>query len=172
MTVENARDRSHGPRACIRINVSASKKDRPVESIRVLSVIPLIALLSACASTGIDPSPRELNAALTEITQQNGRVCVRQRDITGFAALSDSLVSVSNRTREHYLMVTRFRCPDMEMAPAALFEGAFTEFCGQRDSITTRGGRCPVQSVFEFDNRDAAFAALDRAEEMIARSRE
>ena len=143
-----------------------------MESTRVLSAISLIALLSACASAGVNPSPREVNAALTEITDQNGRACVRQRDINGFAALSDSLVSVSDRTREHYLMVTRFRCPDMELAPVALFEGAFTEFCGQRDSITTRGGRCPVQSVFEFENRDAAFAALDQAEEMIARSRE
>lgn len=141
---------------------------------RIPITLPVLAavLLSACASTGYTPTPLEMDSALQDITGQNGRACIRQRDISGFGTLSDSVVSVSDKFRGHFLLVTRHRCPGMESATAALFEGAFTEFCGRRDSIETRDGRCPIQSVFEFESRDAAFSAHDKAQEMIRLERE
>ena len=138
-------------------------------NIRVLSLsLALLTFAMACSTTSFNPMPNEMNRALQEITGQDGRACVRVRDIAGFGALNDSTISVSDKFRGHYLMVTMHRCPNLEAAPAAAFAGAFTEFCGRRDSVYTRGGgRCPVQGVFEFENRDAAFAAIDRAEAMI-----
>ena len=44
----------------------------------------------------------------------------RQRDIDGFGALSDSVLSVSSKFRNHYLLVTLYRCPEMELSSAAL----------------------------------------------------
>lgn len=138
--------------------------------------VPLLAVLSlvaACSSTAFAPNSNEMNAALAEITGQDGRSCLRVRDISGFGVLDDVTVSVSDKFRGHYLMVTMHRCPDMATSHAAAFKGAFTEFCGRRDSLyTARGGRCPVQSVYEFENRDAAFAAYDKAEEIIRGKRE
>ena len=130
-------------------------------------------VLGACATSGnAPPSPQEINAALVEITGQNGRSCVRQIDISGYAALNDSVVSVSAKFRKHYLMVTMYRCPAMESTAHALFEGAFTEFCGGgRDSIATADGRCPIQTVYEFENRQDAFDAHDEAEGRVEAAR-
>ena len=137
----------------------------------LLVILSFAALaVTGCASTAYQPNPAEINSALRQITGQDGRACVRQRDIDGFGALSDTVLSVSDKFRGHYLMITRYSCPGMEVASRALFEGAFTEFCGQRDSITTRGGRCPILSVYTFENRDAAFEAHDQAIE-AARTR-
>lgn len=126
-------------------------------------------LLGACATSGnAPPSPQGINAALAQITGQNGRACVRQTDISGYAALNDSVVSVSAKFRKHYLMVTMYRCPAMISTSHALFEGAFAEFCGGgRDSIATANGRCPIKAVYEFENRQEAFDAHDKAEEMV-----
>lgn len=131
-----------------------------------------LGLLTACATTSYSPTPQEMDRVLSEITGQDGRACVRQGDINGFGTLSDGVLSVSDRFRGHYLMVARYRCPGLEMVTTAAFKGAFTEFCGRRDSIATREGRCPIQSVYTFDNREAAFEAHTRAEEQVRASRE
>ena len=63
--------------------------------------------------------------------------------------------------------------PAIESSPVLAFKGAFSDFCGGgRDSVQAGEGRCPVQSVFEFENRKAAFAAHDKAEELIAERRQ
>lgn len=135
-----------------------------------LSVLPLAV---ACGTTAYQPSPQEMNTVLAELTGQDGRACVRVRDISGFGVINDSTVSVSDKFRGHYLMVTMHRCPNLATSSAAAFKGAFTEFCGRRDSLyTAAGGRCPVQSVYEFENRQAAFDAVDQAEAMIQGRRE
>jgi hypothetical protein len=152
-------------------DVERNRGSRDVNRPKPIAVLLAALLLASCAST-YTPTPAEMNDALAGITGQNGRACVRQRDIDGFGALSDSVLSVSDKFRGHYLMVTSYRCPGMEIATAALFEGAFTEFCGQRDSIKTRDGRCPIRSVFDFESRQAAFDAHDRAEQVIQKRRE
>lgn len=138
---------------------------------RTLAFLSL-ALLAGCATTAYTPTPQEVDKALAEITGQNGRACLRLADINGFASLNDSVVSVSDKFRGHYLMVALYRCPGLEYTTLAAFKGAFTEFCGRRDAIATRQGRCPIQSVYTFENRQAAFDAHDRAEEVIRLNRE
>lgn len=98
---------------------------------------------------------------------------MRVSDIAGYGTLNDSMLSVSSKFRNHYLLVTQVRCPEMELSSTALFKGSFTEFCGGgRDSVLAGQRRCPVQGVFEFENREAAFAAYDRAVERIQAARE
>jgi hypothetical protein len=139
----------------------------------ILFLAVALPLFAACSSTAYIPTPSEMNTALREITGQNGRACVRIRDIAGYGTLSDSVLSVSSKFRNHYVMVTLHRCPAIESGARLAFKGAFTDFCGGgRDSVHGGNGRCPVQSVFEFDDRDAAFAAHDQAEEMIRKQRE
>ena len=97
---------------------------------------------------------------------------MRVSDSSGYGILNDSVLSVSSKFRKHYLLVTLFRCPEMEISSAALFKGSFTELCGGgRDSVIAGNRRCPVQGVFEFENREAAFAAYDRAIERIRADR-
>ena len=128
-------------------------------------------LLAACSTTSV-PTSSELNTALMDITGEDGRACVRVQDISGYGVLNDSTVSVSSKFRKHYLMVTAYRCSELQTALGAAFKGSFTEFCGRRDSIVSGGQRCPVQGVFEFENREAAFRAFDEAENRIDSSRE
>lgn len=138
----------------------------------ILSLAVALPLFAACSSTTFVPTPSEMNTAMREITGQNGRACVRIRDIQGYGALSDSVISVSSNFRKQYIMVTMHRCPAIESGAHMAFKGAFTDFCGGgRDSVHAGDGRCPVQSVYEFDDRDAAFAAHDKAEEMIRKQR-
>lgn len=139
----------------------------------LLYFIFLIPLLTACSTTEVKPTPAEMNDAMLTITGQNGRACVRINDLAGFGTISDNTISVSNKFRNHYLMVTAFGCYDVETTVRAAFKGAFTEFCGGgRDSIYTRQSRCLVRSVFEFENREAAFKAYDAALERIEAQRE
>ena len=141
-----------------------------IKSVALLVVASLLA--AACSSTSFSPTPVEMNDALKTITGQDGRACVRVQDISGYGTLDDTTVSVSDKFRRHYLMVTAHRCPAMETSPRAAFKGSFTEFCGQRDSLFSGGDRCLVRSIFEFENRDAAFDAHDQAEELIRSARE
>jgi hypothetical protein len=128
-------------------------------------------LLSACAASHTPPSTG-LDSALRDITGQNGRACVRVSDISGYGALDDSMVSVSSKFRKHYLMITRFRCPELATSLGAAFSGRFIEFCGGRDSILAGGRSCPILSVFEFESREAAFEAMDAAEQKTGAKRE
>lgn len=129
-------------------------------------------LCSSCTSTPVF-TPQEINSVLREITGQNGRACMYERNISGYATFNDSVISVSDKFRKHYLLVTTYRCPAMESSSAALFQGSFTEFCGGgRDWVITSQGRCPIQSVYEFENRDAAFDAYDKAEAIMQGAQE
>lgn len=126
-------------------------------------------LVAACNSTPTkQPEPREIDEALKQVTEQNGRDCLYVRDILGFGALSDSVLSVSGKFKKHYLMVTLYRCPSIQYGGGAAFWGAFSEFCGGgRNSVQSRDKPCPVKSVFSFESRDEAFAAHDKALEII-----
>jgi hypothetical protein len=137
-----------------------------------LVLVLLLPFIQACSSTSYTPTSQEMNQALQEITGEDGRACIRTYDISGYAPLNDTTISVSDKFRGHSLMITTFRCPAMETSFAAAFEGAFTEFCGRRDALFSGGDRCPVQSVFVFENRDAAFEAFDKAEALVRQQRE
>jgi len=132
----------------------------------------VLSLLAGCHAAPYQPMPRDMSRALTATTGQDGRACMRVSDIAGYGTLNDSVLSVSNKFRKHYLLVTLYRCPEMEISSAALFKGSFTEFCGGgRDSVLAGQRRCPVQSVYEFEDREAAFAAYDAAIESLRANR-
>jgi len=148
------------------------KRQNAMFSIAVAAGLAL-SLLAGCHSAPYQPMPQEMTRALSETTGQNGRECMRVSDIAGYGTLNDSVLSVSSKFRNHYLLVTLFRCPEMELSSAALFKGSFTEFCGGgRDAVLAGKRRCPVQGVFEFENREAAFAAYDAAIERLRERRE
>ena len=69
---------------------------------------------AACSTTSYLPTSNEMNNALQEITGQDGRACVRVRDISGFGTINDTTLSVSGRFGGHYLMVTMHRCPNLD----------------------------------------------------------
>jgi hypothetical protein len=122
-------------------------------------------LLAACASTRESaanlPSTDEM---LAQVTEQDGRACIRAADIDGYAPLDDSLVSVGGRRREHFLVTMMFRCSSLGTSMAVAFDGSFAEFCGGgNDAIRTRSERCPVRHIYRFPSRDDAFAALEAA---------
>lgn len=125
-------------------------------------------LLAACSSTALNPMPGEMNSALGQITGQNGRACLRIRDIRGYAAISDSVISANMLRRNQALLITSRRCPGLQTTSAAVFDGRFTEICGGgRDFVVTAAERCNIRSIFEFESRQAAFDALEQAEELI-----
>jgi hypothetical protein len=133
----------------------------------------LLALLAGCSAATVQPMPRDMLQALSTVTGQDGRACIRVDDIAGYGALNDSVLSVSNRFRKHFLLVTLYRCPEMETSSRALFKGAFTELCGGgRDAVVAGAQRCPVQGVFEFEDRQAAFEAYDAAIETLNAQRD
>jgi hypothetical protein len=137
---------------------------------KTLLISTCIALVTvSCGSTTTrQPEPRAIDEALKQVTGKNGRECVYVRDIQGFGALSDSVLSVSGKFKKHYLMVTLYRCPSIQYGGGAAFWGSYSEFCGGgRDSVQSQDKPCPVKSVFEFDSRDDAFAAHDKALEII-----
>ena len=144
-----------------------------LKSRRLAALMSLPLLAAGCATTEIQPMPQEMLEALNGITESNGRACLRVADISGYGTLNDSVLSVSSKFRKHYLLVTLFRCPEMEISSAALFKGSFTELCGGgRDSVFAGQRQCPVQGVYEFENRQAAFAAYDEAIARIQTRRE
>ena len=122
------------------------------------------ASLSACSSTPLNmPSVDELLRADTE---QNGRACVRQNDIRGYGILDDDVISVDARgSKRYYLITTLFQCHSLQTSFAAGFKGDFFELCGGgRDKILTSQEACPIKSIFEFESREKAFEAFEKAE--------
>jgi len=142
-------------------------------SVGKLLVIGASLCLSACGSMATRPLPQEMNQALLELTGQDGRACIRISEISGYASLSDSLLSVTTIRKSHALMVTNHRCPALESTSAAVFDGQFTQICGgNRDFIVVVSERCSVRSIFKFDDRQAALDAIDAAEQRIKAGRD
>jgi len=126
----------------------------------VLSLVTVCSI-SACSNLSANlPSNDEL---LQELTQQNGRECVRDGDISGFGVLDDDVVSVGSRRRgEYFLMTTLYRCYSLDISVQMAFLGSFAEFCGGgSDKISTGEESCPIKSIYKFESRDKAFEAFD-----------
>ncbi len=105
------------------------------------------------------------DALLQAQTKQNGRACIRESDINGYGVLADDVISVSVSKRNQYFLVsTLYRCHSLSISPAIVFSGSFSEFCGGgHDKILTVNEACPVQNIFEFSSREAAFDAFEKA---------
>lgn len=120
------------------------------------------ALVTACASTSDVPSVANL---LGNATEQDGRACVRTRDIQGYGILENDVLSVNAR-HGYYLMTLLPGCVDIRGSMAVAFGGDFYEVCGQSmDRITTESGQCSIGQVYEFENREAAFAIYETVKE-------
>lgn len=127
-----------------------------------------LAALTGCASTG---ASADLTGALGEITGQNGRACVDQRDIQGFGLVSNRTLSINTRTSSYYLATTQLACDPLGVDVRAAFGGRFSETCGGRgDLFSTASGSCRIKAIYRFDSREAAFAAADEAKALTARA--
>jgi hypothetical protein len=123
-------------------------------------------ILASCSSLDVNiPSYDELLKAETE---QNGRACVRQHNIRGYGILEDDVISIDARGRNRYYLLTTFlRCNSLQTSFSAGFKGDFSELCGGgRDKIITSEESCSIKSIFEFESRQDAFAAFEKAEKI------
>ncbi len=119
--------------------------------------------VSGCATTA--PEAPRLNNVLGEATGQNGRACIRQHDIRGYGVLDQQILSIAGR-RNHYLASVRPGCTNLDTSAGVLFSGNFYEICGQRaDKLTTASNQCSISQIYEFKNRDEAFATYRAAKE-------
>ena len=125
-----------------------------------------ITLSSGCA-TGTHHSARDYTEALSELTNQDGRSCIRTSSINGYG-VNNGIISI-NAGRKYYLVTTLYTCHSLELETQAAFSSRFPQICGRTNAyVLTREGRCPIDKVFEFDNRQSAFEALDAIDEKLA----
>ena len=126
----------------------------------ILSIVIAIGVTACTSRVANLPSNDEL---LREYTQQDGRECIRDRDIRGFGVLDNDVISVDSRTRdEYFLMTTLYRCYSLDISPQVAFVGKYAEFCaGGSDKIHTGEEVCPIKSIFKFESREQAFEAFD-----------
>lgn len=132
-----------------------------MKSIKVFLSLFIAMGLAACTSTVANlPSNDDL---LRELTQQDGRECIRESDISGFGSLSDDIINVNSRRKnEYYLMTTLHSCHSLDSSFQVAFVGKFAEFCaGGGDKIQTRDEACPVKGIYKFESREQAFEAYD-----------
>ena len=132
-------------------------------------LISMTALISVAGLTACDTTSASLpknDELLLNVTEQDGRSCIRQRDIRGFGVIDDDLLSVDiNRNREFYLVTTIFQCQSLGVSPRVAFDGDFLEICGGgRHRVITGEESCPIKSVYKFDSQKAAFDAIDEIE--------
>lgn len=130
---------------------------------RISAVTLGITTLASCASVMVDlPSHNEL---LSEMTGQDGRTCIRQSDIRGYGVLDDDVISIDVSRNKYYLATTVLRCGSLQTGFKTGFDGTFAQFCGGgRDKVVTLDESCPIQGIFEFESREAAFDAFEMSE--------
>lgn len=129
--------------------------------LKLIGLLTSIALLAACASTARDV-PR-LADVLRDMTEQNGRACIRTSDISGYGVRKGPVVSIDSM-RKYYIATLHPGCFDLETSMHAMFSGDLFEVCGGRmDKVVTNGNVCTIDQVFEFADREMAFAAYDAA---------
>lgn len=131
--------------------------------------LAMFALVSCGGNTKEGGSPPKLSDILTEQSGQNGRACVRVSDIKGYG-YSKGVLTIDGR-RDYFLATTVMRCHSLDMAVGVAFDGPQNEICGGGNSyIQSKGGRCIISKIFEYDNRKAAFSALDEAKKIQSES--
>jgi hypothetical protein len=130
-----------------------------------LTIIAFLSLVS-CISLGVNlPSYDKLLKAQTE---QDGRACVRQRNIRGYGMLDDNVISINvGGKNSYYLVTTLYKCNSLQTSFSAGFKGDFLELCGGgRDKILTTEESCPIKSIFEFESREEAFAIFENVDKI------
>lgn len=134
-------------------------------AIAITSMVTVIAM-SGCTNSSNDDSLPSVSNALADVSKQDGRSCIQTSRINGYAVNKDNVIAINTRGK-YYLATTMYTCHDLDMASRALFDSRFSEACGGSSYIVTRGTRCPIRHIYEFENRKEAFAALDQARKLV-----
>lgn len=130
------------------------------------SVFLVLLVLSACTNNAQKESVPPMRELLQQLTEQNGRACVRTSEIRGYGASNNRVITIDGG-RDYYLATTVHACNDIDTSFRALFVGRFGEICGNSFSkIVTGGSRCAIGSVYRFNSRKEAFAALETASDL------
>ena len=125
---------------------------------RLASILAL-AVLAGCSTT---PMPN-ISTTLLDTTGQDGRACVDTSDIRGYGVLEQDVISIDARNN-YYLATVLPGCNNLEVSARAMFSSRFYEVCGGgMDHVRTGGDNCTIRNMFEFENREEAFAAHDAA---------
>lgn len=136
-----------------------------MKRLAVLGVATSVTVLSGCATTDL-PSMSEM---LSDVTEQSGRACVRESDIDGYGVLENNVISI-DAGDDYYLATVSPECDNLASSGSGQFGDNFGEICG-KGSVELSGARdaCEIHQVFEFENREEAFAAFNDV--MTARER-
>lgn len=128
----------------------------------LLTLLLVIFASSGCTTTEKASVP-SVSDLLLERTQQDGRACITVQDIRGYGLLDDDVVSI-DAGRHYYLATVRPGCRDLATSTRAAFKQRFSEICGGGvDKIFTRSDYCTIRQIFEFKDRNSAFAAYNNA---------
>ncbi|WP_049722823.1 DUF6491 family protein [Gilvimarinus polysaccharolyticus] len=129
-------------------------------SVARLTGIVLVTALVSCSNTAKLPN---ISSVLLDSTGQNGRACIKANDIRGYGVLEQDVISIDARNR-YYLATVLPGCIDLASSSRAMFGSRSYEVCGGgMGQVQTGGDNCTIRHIFEFDNREAAFAAHDSA---------
>lgn len=131
-------------------------------------ILVFIALLTLVSCSSLDINLPSYDNLLKAQTEQDGRVCLRQRNIRGYGMLNNDVISINASGKsQYYLVTTLFRCQSLQTSFSAGFKGDFFELCGGgRDKILTSEGSCPIKSIFEFGSREEAFVSFEKADKI------
>ncbi len=131
----------------------------------LLCIAASLAVLSGCATTDL-PSMSEM---MRDVTEQNGRACVRESDIDGYGVLENNVISIDGG-QDYYLATVLPGCNNLATSVGVMFGDNFGEVCGQRgDQLHTNEDSCHIHQVFEFDDREEAFEAFNDVMEVRER---
>ncbi|MDJ0657837.1 MAG: DUF6491 family protein [Xanthomonadales bacterium] len=131
-----------------------------------LTILLLPALLAGCASKPPKPS---FDDRMRTVTQQDGKACVRQSDIRGFGSSRDS-ITIEGRRKKYYVATLLYDCPNLGTAFTIGFADRFNEICGGRGNLIAVGdSTCRIKGLYEFDDRTAAFLAIEAVEKLMER---
>lgn len=141
----------------------------------LLPALGLAVLVSGCAQWGDGSVPR-FHQILKDTTGQDGRACIKHRDIRGYGVLDEDVISIDAR-REYYLATVLPGCNALNTSPRAIFEERFSEVCGGgRDKVHVEDEHCTIRQIFEFEDREAAFEAhrkaIEKRDELRAEAQE
>lgn len=139
---------------------------------KILVISGLVTLSVALLSCAANRNVPNYNELLRDVTGQNGRACVRTSDIDGYGVHAGNVISIDGGFN-YYLATVLPGCTDLNTSAAALFSSDFGEVCGRSmDRMYTGGERCIINQMYEFENREEAFAAYNQAKEQREEIRE
>jgi hypothetical protein len=127
-----------------------------------------VAFFNLVSCSSLDVNLPSFDNLLKAQTKQDGKACVRQRNIRGYGMLDNDVVGISaSGKNRYYLVTTLFQCQSLQTGFSAGFKGDVFELCGGGfDKILTSEESCPIRSIFEFESREKAFANFEKVEKI------